>query len=180
MTKNRIRNLTGQKVKVIAELKERLGGKIRIDSESGAMTLNSSVLFDSGSSELKSEGKEALKTTLQEYFATLMNNDEIRQNLDQIIIEGHTDSDGEYLYNLKLSQDRALAVMNFINSWNKDERLRNYLNASGRSFMSPVLKDGVEDKDASRRIEIKFTLSNKEAMNEIRKFLEYDANKTAN
>ena len=179
-TKNRIRNLTGIKVKVIADLKEKLSNKISIDSESGAIKLSSQVLFDKNEAVLKDEAKNELQTTLKSYFDTLLNNDEIRQNLDQIIIEGHTDSDGEYLYNQKLSQDRALAVMNFINSWNNDERLRNYLNASGRSFMSPVLKDGVEDKDASRRIEIKFTLSNKEAMNEIRKFLEYDANKTAN
>ena len=180
VTKNRIRNLTGMKVKVIADLKEKLSDKISIDEESGAIKLSSQVLFDKGEAVLKDEIKNELQTTLKSYFDTLLNNDEIRANLDQIIIEGHTDSDGEYLYNLKLSQDRALAVMNFINSWNNDERLRNYLNASGRSFMSPILKDGVEDKDASRRIEIKFTLSNKEAMNEIRKFLEYDANKTAN
>ncbi|MDA3076495.1 OmpA family protein [Campylobacter sp. JMF_04 NA10] len=178
VTKNRIRNLTGQKVKLIAELKERLGGKIRIDSESGAMTLNSSVLFDKGSSELKESSKESFKTALEGYFSALMDNDEIRNSLDQIIIEGHTDSDGGYLYNLALSQERALAVMNFINEWNKDERLQKYLIASGRSYSQPVLTDGVEDKDASRRIEIKFTLSNKEAMEEIRKFLEFDTNAT--
>ena len=180
VTKNRIRNLTGMKVKVIADIKEKLSDKISIDEESGAIKLSSQVLFDKGEAVLKDEIKNELETTLKSYFETLLNNDEIRANLDQIIIEGHTDSDGEYLYNLKLSQNRALEVMNFINSWNTDERLRKYLIASGRSFMSPVLVGGVEDKDASRRIEIKFTLSNKEAMEEIRKFLEYDGNKTAN
>lgn len=180
VTKNRIRNLTGMKVKVIADIKEKLSDKISIDEESGAIKLSSQVLFDKGEAVLKDEIKNELETTLKSYFETLLNNDEIRANLDQIIIEGHTDSDGEYLYNLKLSQNRALEVMNFINSWNTDERLRKYLIASGRSFMSPVLTGGVEDKDASRRIEIKFTLSNKEAMEEIRKFLEYDGNKTAN
>ena len=178
VTKNRIRNLTGMKVKIIADLKEKLGGKIRIDNESGAMTLSSSILFDKGSSELKEDAKETLRSTLQRYFAALLNNDEIRENLDQIIIEGHTDSDGGYLYNLELSQNRAFAVMDFINSWNKDERLQKYLIASGRSYTQPVMRRGVEDKDASRRIEIKFTLSNKEAMEEIRKFLQFDANAT--
>ena len=51
---------------------------------------------------------------------------------------------------------------------------KKYLLASGRSFMSPVMKDGVEDKDASRRIEIKFVLSNKNTINEIQKILEYE------
>ena len=103
-----------------------------------------------------------------------MQNDEIRENLDTIIIEGHTDSDGSYLFNLELSQLRAFSVMEFIASWNEDERLKKYLLASGRSFMSPVVKDGVEDKDASRRIEIKFVLSNKNTINEIQKILEYE------
>lgn len=176
VTQNRIRNLTGMKVKVIADLKEVLGESVSIDSQSGAMMLSSSVLFDRGSAVLKESVKTGLQSTLKQYFSALLNADEIRENLDQIIIEGHTDSDGGYLYNLKLSQDRALAVMDFINSFNSDERLPKYLIASGRSYMSPVIKDGVEDKDASRRIEIKFTLSNKEAMDEIAKFLSYDAN----
>ncbi|MBO7370816.1 MAG: OmpA family protein, partial [Campylobacter sp.] len=139
VTKNRIRNLTGMKVKVIADIKEKLSDKISIDEESGAIKLSSQVLFDKGEAVLKDEIKNELETTLKSYFETLLNNDEIRANLDQLIIEGHTDSDGEYLYNLKLSQNRALEEMNFINSWNTDERLRKYLIDSGRSFMSPVL-----------------------------------------
>ncbi|ABS51509.1 OmpA family protein [Campylobacter hominis] len=177
VTKNRIRNLTGMKVKVITDIREKLGNSVKIDNN-GALTLSSSVLFDKGSWAIKDDIKNELKRSLQGYFNALLNNDEIRQNLDQIIIEGHTDSDGDYIYNLALSQNRAFAVMDFINSWNKDDRLKKYIIASGKSFMSPVLRDGVEDKDASRRIEIKFTLSNKEAINEIQKFLEYDTNAT--
>lgn len=180
VTKNRIRNLTGLKVKLIADLKESLGNKISIDSNSGALTLSSSILFDKASYVLKDEVKPELEATLKSYFKALLNNNEIRENLDEIIIEGHTDSDGGYLYNLVLSQQRAFEVMKFINSWNTDERLTKHLIASGRSYMSPILKNGVEDKDASRRIEIKFTLSNKDTINEIQKFLEYDGNRTQN
>ncbi|CZE50099.1 OmpA family protein [Campylobacter geochelonis] len=180
VTKNRIKNLTGIKVKVIADIKEKLGDSVSIDANSGALRLSSSILFDKASSKLKDDAKEELKRTLQKYFSVLMQNDEIRKNLDQIVIEGHTDSDGGYIYNLELSQQRAFAVMDFINSWNSDERLKNYLIASGRSFMSPVIKDGIEDKDASRRIEIKFLLSNKAAIDEIQKFLNYDRNQSKN
>jgi len=38
--------------------------------------------------------------------------------------------------------------------------------------MDAVTKDGVEDKMASRRIEIKFRLKNSEAMEEIEKVLD--------
>ena len=176
ITRNKIENLTGIGVKVIADIKESLGDSVKIDPNSGALTLSSGVLFDSGSYTLKEDAKQVLKDTLQKYFTVLLNSDDIRQNLDSIIIEGHTDSDGGYLFNLELSQMRAFSVMDFINSWNSDERLKKYLLAGGRSFMDPVLKNGVEDKDASRRIEIKFSLSNKNTINEIQKILNYDTN----
>ncbi|QKF64854.1 OmpA family protein [Campylobacter corcagiensis] len=178
ITRNRIQNLAGVGVRVISDIKQSLGSSVSIDEKSGALTLLSSVLFDKGSSTLKDEAKPELKATLEKYFGVLLNSDEIRNNLDTIVIEGHTDTDGSYLFNLKLSQDRAYAVMEFINEWNKDERLKSYLTASGRSFTMPVLNsDGSENMDKSRRIEIKFTLSNRQTIEEIGKLLDY--NKTA-
>ncbi|MCI6989726.1 MAG: OmpA family protein [Campylobacter sp.] len=177
ITKNRIQNLAGIKVEIISKIKDSLGDSVNIDQDTGALTLSSSVLFDKGSYVLKDEAKDGLQNTLKRYFDTLLNDDDIRQNLDAIVIEGHTDSDGDYIYNLNLSQQRAFSVMAFINSWNTDERLKHYLTASGRSFMSPIIVDGVEDKDASRRIEIKFMISNKQTLQEIENFLKYDASK---
>ena len=173
VTRDRVKNLTGIRVKVISALKDRLGNSIEIDPNSGALKLSSSVLFDKGSAVLKEEVKEELKATLSKYFDVLLNDKEIASNIDQIVIEGFTDSDGSYIYNLELSQKRAYAVMEFINSFSDDARLRKLLVASGRSYNELVFKDGAEDKDASRRIEIKFSLSNKEAINEIEKFLEF-------
>ncbi|MBR8464864.1 OmpA family protein [Campylobacter sp. faydin G-140] len=172
VTQNRIKNLTGIRVKVISELKDKLGDSIAIDPNSGALKLSSSVLFDKASAELKDEAKPELKQTLKKYFDVLLNDPQISKNIDQIMIEGFTDSDGSYLYNLELSQRRAYAVMDFINSYNEDENLRKHLIASGRSYNDLIMKDGVEDKDASRRIEIKFSISNKDAIHEIEKFLE--------
>lgn len=175
-TKNKIKNLAGVKIKVIADLKEAFGKNVKINPKSGSLSLSSAILFDKGSSVIKKAAKPALEKLLKKYFDVLLNNPEIRSNLSQIIIEGHTDSDGSYIYNLELSQQRAYAVMKFINSWNKDPRLNKYLIASGKSYMSPIIKNGKEDKQASRRIEIKFTLSNKEAIEQIQKFLNYDEN----
>jgi len=63
-------------------------------------------------------------------------------------------------------------VLDFIYSWNKDKRLERYLIASGRSFSDLVIKNGKEDPDASRRIEIKISISDKESMREMENFLE--------
>jgi len=172
--KAKIKSLTGIKLKVIAALKEALGEKIDIDKKSGSLKLASNILFDKGSATLKEEAKFALKEAFEEYIGALMNNPKIRPHLDKIIIEGHTDSDGGYLYNLDLSQRRAFAVMNYLLSLDiaKQYNLKPLLVASGRAYLDAVTVNGVEDKEASRRIEIKFRLKNEDAMHEIEKVLD--------
>ncbi|NLN00162.1 MAG: OmpA family protein [Campylobacteraceae bacterium] len=173
LTKARIQNLTGIRIKVVEALKKKLGDKIEIDSKSGAIRLPSNILFDIGEYELKDEAKERLKNTLKPYFEIMLKDEEIRENIDKIVIEGHTDSTGSYMYNLHLSQQRALSVMEYIYSWDESENelLQKYLSANGRSYSDLILKNGVEDREASRRIEVKFNISNQKAIEEIETFL---------
>lgn len=174
--KAKIKSFTGIKLKVIAALKEELGDKVNIDKKSGSLKLASNILFDRGSAELKEESKNELKRAFEEYIGTLVTNSKIKPHLDKVIIEGHTDSDGGYLYNLELSQKRAFAVMNFLLTLDfaKKHNIKPLMIASGRAYLDAIKVNGVEDKDASRRIEIKFTLKNQDAMYEIEKVL--DAN----
>jgi len=174
--KAKIKSLTGIKLKVVAALKEALGNKIDIDKKTGSLKLASNILFEVGQSTLKDEAKVELKKAFEQYIGTLVKNNEIRPHLDKIIIEGHTDSDGSYIYNLNLSQKRALAVMEYLLTldFTKQYNIRPLMTASGRAYLDNIVKNGVEDKEASRRIEIKFRLKNEDAMHEIEKVL--DAN----
>ena len=172
--KAKIKSLTGIKLKVVSALKEALGDKIDIDKKSGSLRLASNILFDKGSATLKEEAKVQLKEAFEEYIGTLVSNPKIRPHLDKIIIEGHTDSDGGYLYNLDLSQKRAFAVMHFLLTLDfaKEYNIKPLMIASGRAYLDAIKINGVEDKDASRRIEIKFRLKNEDAMHEIEKVLD--------
>jgi chemotaxis protein MotB len=172
--KAKIKSLTGIKLKVIAALKEELGNKVTIDKKNGSLKLASSILFDKGSAVLKEGAKTELQKAFEEYIGALMTNLQIRPHLDKIIIEGHTDSDGGYLYNLDLSQKRAFAVMNYLLTLDIAQKynLKPLLVASGRAYLDAVKINGVEDKEASRRIEIKFRLKNEDAMHEIEKVLD--------
>ncbi len=174
--KAKIKSLTGIKLKVISELKSALGKSINIDKKSGSLRLSSNILFDKGSAILKEGAKAELKSNFIKYVDALISNPNIFSYLDKIIIEGHTDSDGGYLYNLGLSQKRAYAVMNYLLSLDyiKKHNIKTKLVASGRSYLDPIKIDGVEDKDASRRIEIKFRLKNEDAMYEIERILDAD------
>ena len=174
--KAKIKSLTGIKLKVISELKSALGRSINIDKKSGSLRLSSNILFDKGSAILKEGAKAELKSNFIKYVDALISNPNIFSHLDKIIIEGHTDSDGGYLYNLELSQKRAYAVMNYLLNLDyiKKHNIKTKLVASGRSYLDPIKIDGVEDKDASRRIEIKFRLKNEDAMYEIERILDAD------
>ncbi len=174
--KAKIKSLTGIKLKVVAALKEALGDKINIDKKSGSLRLSSNILFDKGSAVLKDEAKVQLKKAFEEYIGTLVTNPKIKPHLDKIIIEGHTDSDGGYLYNLDLSQRRAFAVMNYLLTLDfaKQYNIQPLMIASGRAYLDAIKVNGVEDKDASRRIEIKFRLKNEDAMHELERVLDAD------
>lgn len=172
--KAKIKSLTGIKLQVVAALKEALGENIDIDKKSGSLRLASNILFGSGDSTIKPESQVALKKAFEEYIGTLVTNPKIKPHLDKIIIEGHTDSVGSYIYNLNLSQKRALAVMEYLLTleFTTQHNIRPLMTASGRAYLDAVMVDGVEDKNASRRIEIKFRLKNEDAMQEIEKVLD--------
>ncbi|MFK0327087.1 OmpA family protein [Campylobacter coli] len=171
--KEKVQNLSLIRENLSKELQAKLDSNITIDQKTGSISLPSEVLFDKDSYTLKNEAKASLRKILSEYFNAIINDPKILSNIENIIIEGHTDSDGSYIYNLDLSQKRAYEVMNFIYTFYKDIRLQKLLMASGRSFSDPVLVNGVEDKDKSRRIEIKFSIKNDNALKDVEKFFEY-------
>ena len=173
ITKIKIKHLTGIKLNVISQLRQKLGKSINIDEKSGAIKFSSNILFDQGQFKIKEESKKELSAILKKYFDALLDDENIRKDIQNITIEGHTNSDGSYLDNLQLSQKRALEVMQFLYESNiiKKDLISKYVNSSGRSFSNLIYKNGIEDKDNSRRIEIKFNVKNENAIKELQNFL---------
>lgn len=179
-TEKMIQELTSTRMKIITMLQEEFDKEdidIIIDPKTGAIQLNESILFDSGKSQLKDEGKLFAEKFIPIYVKILLGNDEIKSQISQIIIEGHTDDVGGYLYNLKLSQERSLSVAQFLINPEFDYMYKNemekYLTINGRSYSEPILNsDGSINKDASRRVEIKFRLIEEEVLLQIQKELE--------
>ncbi len=179
-TEKMIQELTSTRMKIITMLQEEFDKEdidIIIDPKTGAIQLNESILFDTGKSQLKDAGKEFAEKFIPIYVKILLGNDEIKSQISQIIIEGHTDDVGGYLYNLKLSQERSLSVAQFLlnpefDYMYKDE-MEKYLTINGRSYSEPILNnDESINKDASRRVEIKFRLKEEEVLLQIQKELE--------
>ena len=124
------------------------------------------------------EHDQALEQILPIYCKVLLQ-DDYKDYLAEIIIDGYTDTDGDYSYNLQLSQQRSLAVAqylidiqgNFLND-EQSQELEKYLTVNGHSMANPVLDaNGNVDKDASRRVEVKFRLKDEEMIDELNQLL---------
>jgi len=183
-TQQKIDNIIGVKADVIEALQKEFSKNnvsVDIDSQTGALTLNASVLFDYDQSELTDSGKEELAEILPIYCKVLLQ-DEYKKYLAEIIIDGYTDTDGDYSYNLELSQKRSLAVAQYLteireNFLDADQisDLQSYLTVNGHSMANPVLDaDGNVDKDASRRVEVKFRLKDDEMIDELNQIMTAD------
>lgn len=116
-----------------------------------------SMLFDNNMSTLKNNFKAILSDFFPRYIDVLTK-PEYRDNIEEIRIEGHTDSNGEYFHNMQLSQDRTRAVLQYcmglLDSSNI-EWSRTLITANGLSSSHPILRDGIEDKSLSRRVEFR-------------------------
>ena len=147
---------------------------VSVDSKTGAITLDSSILFETEEYYLTTAGEDLLKEFIPIYIKVLLS-PEFRDYVSEIIVEGHTDTDGTYMHNLELSQQRALAVAAFCLTEDngvltRDEiaALRDILTANGRSYSDPVYDAfGNIDMDASRRVEFKFRLNDEDMIQEM-------------
>ncbi len=172
-------DLVGVRTAIIQNLSVELSqAKLRasVDKNTGDIMLESAVFFDVGRFEIKDSGRELLNDFMPIYLSVLLRPEYV-DYLGEIIIEGHTDTQGTYLKNLELSQQRALSVATFCLemkslSADQQEMLRKILTAKGRSFSVPVYgADGKIDMGASRRVEFKFRLKDTEMIDEIRTIL---------
>ena len=136
---------------------------IEVDPKTGVIRIKESILFDFGKSDIKPTGKVFLERFIPKYAEILLSKIEIRNQIGQIIIEGHTDNIGTYVNNLLLSLQRANSVASIIfqndfHEFDTREEFQKRLSVNGRSFMNPI-SDNItqENRRNNRRVEFKFS-----------------------
>ncbi|MDC0833803.1 Putative periplasmic protein [Geitlerinema sp. FC II] len=135
------------------------GEDIRVDPDTGDVSIGDRILFDENSAELKPEGKRFLREFIPVYSDVIFSNSEFEAQVVRVIVEGHTSSDGDDLDNLKLSLNRSLAVVNYLfsdelNFKNKDKFLQKVL-TSGRGELDASLDI---DNPGDRKVVFRFQL----------------------
>ena len=159
------REVTEQRDEILDELKKSFkaaGLDVVINEKTGEVAMDNSVLFATGSYELEAEGQEYLNKVFKAYTSIVLN-DKYSAVLKGISFEGNTDSDGGSEYNTRLSENRANAVMGYCSSLLDDKQKARFdALAVCRGYGESDLvydENGNENKDASRRVAIKFMLN---------------------
>lgn len=178
-----IEEVLGVKTRIIEELHTAFSDsnlEMEIDPETGAILFSSGVFFDYDSAAVSDEGKESLESFIPQYISILLS-EEFRDEVSQVIVEGHTDQEGSYLYNLELSQGRSFAVVEEIfdqdfPEFSGKEALKYIITSNGRSYTVPVYNEsGDIDNDKSRRVEFKFRLKDEEMIEKIQELVNDNA-----
>ncbi len=122
------------------------------------VSLSQNLLFATGSSKLDSKGADAL-TKLSE---VLKKNKGIN-----VLVEGHTDSDGEAKMNWELSTKRSLSIVDLLTKNNVEP---SRITAAGRGEFAPIASnDTAAGKARNRRTDIILSPQLDEIMNILKK-----------
>ncbi len=183
-TKSELQDIVGIRTDIISALQDTLqNSDMQVDAQTGSITFSSDVLFSYNSANLTENSKKTLQKIIPIYLKVLLQK-QYSKYIAEIIVEGHTDTDGSYSSNMELSFERAYAVASFCldkrNGLDEEQiaKLEQIMTVNGRSYSSPVYKkkangtqSGEIDMEASRRVVIKFRLREDEMIEKIAEIL---------
>lgn len=173
-----INRLLGIKADIIEALRQEFEDEaigVEVDPQTGAIRFQGGVFFEIDDTEISDNGKEHLQLFIPKYMGIILS-PLFRPHVAQIIVEGHTDKTGSYLYNLDLSQRRAYAVVRYVLSpefpdFPEKSLVHTVLTANGRSWSQPLEINGAINWDSSRRVEFQFRLRDEELIRQVQELL---------
>jgi len=177
--KRTIDQMMGVRAQIINDLKTEFNDTsygIEVDEKTGAIIFNTEILFAYDDDELKKESFVFLDEFVPKYLDILLE-EGYEDYVAEIIIEGHTDRDGDFLYNLELAQDRAYSVASYILSEDfpyehVQQQLKEKLTVNSKSFSDfRTDEEGQYSAVDSRRVEFKFRLKDEEILDKTRELL---------
>jgi chemotaxis protein MotB len=125
-------------------------------ADNGNIVIGEKLVFEYDSYAIKSEGKPLLDT-LARAFEHVLADPAVRENIDVILVQGHTDDRGSSSYNRDLSAKRANAVLGYMLESNRtlERRFGALFASSAYSEFRPIVPGSHE---LNRRIEISVVL----------------------
>lgn len=135
------------RIVIIQSLQKTLAEKgisAEVDPQTGDISILDSVLFDIDSAKIKSAGQQFLKSFVPVYSKAIFSSEKIADQIQYVVIEGHTSSSGSWDHNMQLSLDRADSVSNAIS----------YLSFDGKDrFLASMLVAGRGESESDQKVD---------------------------
>jgi len=180
-----IKDFQDSKIELLSELKKEFNEDFKKSKWNAVLDttdlsikfIDEKILFDYNRSELKPEFKAILSDFFPRYIHIILKQ-KYETKIAEVRIEGHTSSEGDYIYNLKLSQDRTRNVVEFLRNLyyykslkpGDQIRLQYLITANGLSFGRTLDQDGnltyktsnLPDNVKCRRVEFRIVTTSDE------------------
>lgn len=165
-----IRKITEIKKEIIAELDQAFLNDIHYEKKDSSLDFRKLNLFPAGKMLYDEEAIVSLRIAFEKYVTILM---KYKEYIESITIEGHADSSGIYGDNLKLSQQRAVSIMEYLLTQDiiKTYQLKPLMYTEGLGSKKTIKINALENKEASRRIKIKFKIKDTQMLENIKKII---------
>ncbi len=160
MVRQEIAKLTGIKKEIGKALENALGDVPYYDRKKRVLNFSSLHLFEAGKTEPNGEKMQVVISLFERYLTAL---EPYMPYIKYVTVRSYSDSSGSNEENLRLTTARAQKVKAYLLQIPevRHDLLGKHLKAVGEGERAPVLIDGVEDPEASRRIEIGFVVDKK-------------------
>lgn len=166
--RSKVQGIAVLRVDVLQKVKQSIDSQLRAKSgstgarvaDNGNIMIDDSLVFETDAYTIRSGGK-AFLSAMAKALTNVLADESVRQNIDVILVQGHTDERGTVEYNRELSAKRANAVLNYM--FKAEPTLENsygdYFASSAYSEFRPVEQGKTEASfQQNRRIEISVVL----------------------
>jgi len=167
--RSQLQSIAVLRVEVLAKVKasietelgpSRTGAPLVSIGNNGNILINESLVFEYNSFAIKREARPLLQS-LAKALGNVLSDPNVRDNVDAIVIQGHTDERGSASFNRELSAKRANAVLDTMFEANRalEELYGSFFASSAYSEFRPVNPAKSEAAfEQNRRIEIAVVL----------------------
>ncbi|MBP7176026.1 MAG: OmpA family protein [Thermoclostridium sp.] len=181
----KLQNISVLRVNILQQVKQSIEDEIGTTTtpsgeplvaidDNANLVINNSLLFAKSKYDISDEGK-ALLGRFANAFEKILDDESVRNYIDVINIEGHTDIDGTPEGNYELSYKRAYAVIDTMMDKNSslERKYSSYFSVTCFSEFRPVdLGESSAAKAKNRRIQFSITIKDSYVQKIIQEYLE--------
>jgi chemotaxis protein MotB len=166
--RSKVQGIAVLRVDVLQKVKQSIDSQLRAKSgstgarvaDNGNIMIDDNLVFETDAYTIRSGGK-AFLSAMAKALTNVLADGSVRQNIDVILVQGHTDERGTVEYNRDLSAKRANAVLNYMfrAEPSLEDKYGEYFASSAYSEFRPVEQGKNEAAfQQNRRIEISVVL----------------------